>query len=285
MSVRLTIFCVAMMCMLDSTKPSAAAGTDPEQALCGSLREPLMFWLWQRIAGQPDAARLASIANLEPIRYTTRDGVKLGGYKLAARAPEGYMPKGYVPKGYVLVAQGNAMLADQLVADLQLIREQGFDVYVYDYRGYGRSEGNSRLAAIVDDYAEIIGHLNAQGYDRRMLYAISIGGVMLLNAIGQGQPVDAMVIDSTPSHISGFGCPAPYDPVRHLPQDSRRVLIISGARDTIVSPAQMAELIRVGASRGARIFQHEAFAHPYQDASLEIHRNRLNEVARFFAQQ
>jgi len=273
--LRLTVFFLAVMFMTDSSKPASAADVDAEQAVCGALREPLAFWLWQRIAGRPDETRVAHIANLQPIRFTTRDGVILGGYKLAAREP----------KGYVLVAQGNAMLADQLAADLQLFRERGFDVYLYDYRGYGLSEGKSRLAAIVADYAEIVAHLNAQGYARRLLYGISIGGVMLLNAVGRGHRFDAAVIDSTPSRISGFGCPESYDPVRHLPEDSARILIISGARDQIVSPAQMAELIRAGASRGAHVFRHDEFAHPYQDLSPDIHRLRLNAVAHFFMQE
>lgn len=261
--------------MADNSKPASAAGIDAEKAVCGALREPLAFWLWQRIAGRPDEARVAHIANLEPIRFATRDGVTLGGYKLAARAP----------KGYVLVAQGNAMLVDHLIADLQLLRELGFDVYLYDYRGYGLSGGKSRLAAIVSDYTEIVDHLNSLGYTRRLLYGISIGGVMLLNAVGRSHNFDAAVIDSSPSRISGFGCPESYDPVLHLPEDSSRIMIISGARDNVVSPAQMAQLILVGASHGAHVLRHDEFAHPYQDLSPAIHRHRLNEVARFFMQE
>jgi len=273
--MRIRFLFLAIMFMADSSKPAAAEAVNAEQAVCGAIREPLAFWLWQRIAGHPDAQRVAHIQNLEPIRFATRDGVTLSGYKLAARAP----------KGYVLVAQGNAMLADQLLDDLRLFRDLGFDVYLYDYRGYGLSGGKGRLAAIVADYAEIVAHLNTLGYKRRLLYGISIGGVMLLNAAGRDHNFDAAVIDSSPSRISGFGCPESYDPVGHLPQDSSRIMIISGARDTVVSPAQMAQLIAVAASRGAAILRHDAFAHPYQDSSHALHRHRLNEVARFLMQE
>jgi len=184
-----------------------------------------------------------------------------------------------------LVAQGNAMLVDQLVADLQLFREQGFDVYLYDYRGYGLSGGKSRLAAIIADYTDIIAHLNTLGYTRRFLYGISIGGVMLLNAVGRSHSFDAAVIDSSPSYISNYGCPESYDPMRHLPKDSSHIMIISGVRDLIVSPAQMAELIRIGTSRGAYVLRDVEFSHPFQDKSPEIHRRRLDEVTRFFMQE
>lgn len=269
--LRVTVFFLMVVIMLDGSKPTLAAEGDEEQAVCGALVEPLAFWLWRSVAGLPDEQRVAHIANLEPIGFTARDGVTLGGYKLAARAP----------RGYLLVAQGNAMLADQLVEDLQALRERGLDVYIFDYRGYGLSEGKSRLAAIVADYAEIVGHLNTLGYAQSLLYGISMGGVVLLNAVGREHHFDKAVIDSSPSRLSDLGCPKSNDPVSRLPEDCTRIMMISGALDTVVSPEQMAELIRVGASRGASILKHDEFAHPYQDASRAIHRHRLNEVAKF----
>ena len=274
-TLHLMILFMGAVFMVDSSKLAAAEEVDPEQAVCGALREPLAFWLWQRMAGRPNKSRIAHTPNVQSIRFTARDGVILGGYKIASR----------IPRGYVLVAQGNAMLVDQLVADLQLFREQGFDVYLYDYRGYGLSGGKGRLAAIIADYTDIVAHLNTLGYTRRFLYGISIGGVMLLNAVGRSHSFDAAVIDSSPSYISNYGCPESYDPMRHLPKDSSHIMIISGVRDLIVSPAQMAELIRIGTSRGAYVLRDVEFSHPFQDKSPEIHRRRLDEVTRFFMQE
>ncbi|MGH8523433.1 MAG: hypothetical protein ACREXY_04235 [Gammaproteobacteria bacterium] len=80
----------------------------------------------------------------------------MGGYKLRA----------VTPWGYLLVARGNAMLADHLIGEFQLIRDLGLDVYLYDYRGYGLSNGKNRLKALVSDYQEIVSALNAQDYRR-----------------------------------------------------------------------------------------------------------------------
>jgi hypothetical protein len=233
-----------------------------------------MFWLWRSTAGSPNPTRLAHITNLEQIRFKTRDGIELGGYKLAAKSA----------KGYLLVAQGNAMLADQLVADLQGFRDLGLDVYIFDYRGYGISKGKSRLVAIAGDYAELVSHLNSLGYDKRLLYGISMGGVILINAVGRSQSYTRLVVDSSPSRISDFGCPERYDPVAHLPEDSFRLMIISGAQDQVVTPRQMDELIRVAGSRRGRILRDNEFAHPYQDSTDATHRRRQNEVARFLLQ-
>ncbi len=249
--------------------------SDREVAVCGWMREPLAFWLWHRFAGAPDEQRLAGVTNVEPIRFRTRDGTELAGYKLVAAQP----------KGCILVAQGNAMLADHLVADLQPFRDLGFDVYIYDYRGYGLSAGKSRLAAIVTDYTEIVTDLHTRGYQRLLLYGISIGGVMLLNAVGESALYTALVVDSSPARISTFGCPESYDPVTHLPQDSSRVMIVSGERDRVVTPRQMDELLQVAGSRGAVILRDPDFAHPYQDASPEMHRRRQRAIAEFFLKQ
>jgi alpha/beta superfamily hydrolase len=251
-----------------------AQEADVEAAVCGSVREPLMFWLWRSTAGSPNSARVAHLTNLEQIRFKTRDGIELGGYKLAAKSA----------KGYLLVAQGNAMLADQLVADLQTFRDLGLDVYIFDYRGYGISKGKSRLVAIAADYAELAAHLNTAGYEKRLLYGISMGGVILLNAVGPGQAYTRLVVDSSPSRISDFGCPERYDPVAHLPEDSSRLMIISGAQDQVVTPRQMDELVRVAGSRRGRILRDNEFAHPYQDSTGATHRRRQNEVARFLLQ-
>lgn len=270
--LNLTVLFVVIVFLVQGTKLSAEEESIYEQAVCGKLREPIAFWLWQRMAGLADKTRVSHIKNIQPIEFKTRDGIILGGYKLAA----------HVPRGYILVAQGNAMLVDQIAADFEVFRKQGFDVYLYDYRGYGLSEGNSRLAAIISDYSDIVAHLNTLGYNRHFIYGISIGGVMLLNAVGRNHNFDAAVIDSSPSYISNYGCPESYNPMRHLPKDSSHIMIISGVRDLIVSPAQMAELIRIGKARGAYVYTDIEFSHPFQDKSSEIHRRRLNAVIRFF---
>jgi alpha-beta hydrolase superfamily lysophospholipase len=198
----------------------------------------------------------------------------LGGYRL--RAPG-------KPRGYLLVAQGNAMLADQIMGELQVFRDRGFDVYVYDYRGYGLSGGRSRLKAMISDYREIIAHLNRQDYRHRALYGMSMGGVVLLNAVGEKNDFSALVVDSSPSRISPLGCPEEFDPVNHLPADSSRIKIIGGGRDRVVRPEEMQELALAAGLRGAQVVQRAEFAHPFQDATAEIHRQRLKEVADFIA--
>jgi alpha/beta superfamily hydrolase len=245
--------------------------SDLETSVCGFLREPFAFWSFRNAAGGPDAARIQGIRDIERLAFATQDGRKLGGYKLRAADP----------KGYLLVAQGNAMLADQIIGEFQVFRDSGLDVYLYDYRGYGLSDGKSRLKAIVSDYREIVAALNSRNYHRRLLYGMSMGGVILLNSVGATDQYDAAVIDSSPSRISPLGCPESYDPVNHLPAEALRIKIIIGERDRVVLPTEMAELERTAKGRGAFVLRSPDFAHPFQDASREIHRRRFQAVADF----
>ncbi len=179
------------------------------------------------------------------------------------------------------MAQGNATLVDQIAHKMQTFRRLGVDVYLYDYRGYGLSDGKSRLHAIIEDYREITARLNAQPYRRRLLYGMSMGGVILMNAVAASGEYTALVVDSSPSRIARYGCPKRYDPVRHLPPDSSRILVIGGERDRVVPIAQVEELMRVAQSRGARVLRHPDLAHPFMDASAELHQSRFQAVADF----
>ena len=248
-----------------------------EQSICG-LKESIIFWLWNNTAGRPDPSRIANIKNLEDISFTTKDNRVLRGYRLKADSPDG---KAATTKGYLLVAQGNAMLADQIINHFQDFTSAGYDVYLFDYRGYGRSGGKRRLKAILSDYGEIIDHLDAHPYAKRLFYGMSFGGIVLLDAL-QGRLGSArLVIDSTPSRLSDYGCPEPHDPVNNLPQDCPHVLLITGNKDTVVRPAMSKELVDQVRMRGATLFQDPDLAHPFMDRDIRLHQRRINAVRSF----
>jgi predicted esterase len=67
--------------------------------------------------------------------------------------------------------------------------------------------------------------------------------------------------------------------------DGSRLKIISGEQDSVVRPAEMAELMQIAKKRGATVVSREEYAHPFQDADLTIRRRRLIEVADFLTQK
>ena len=248
--------------------------SDREDAICGSIKEPLVFWLWSSIPPAPDKNRIQDPLFIAPIEFKASDGAVLRGYRYASN--DGQNNKTH-PKGYVLVALGNAMIADQVVSDFKDFATQSIDVYIYDYRGYGNSDGKRRINAFIEDYKELVSSLN-KSYERTMLYGISIGGVVMMNVIGSAAKYDAAVIDSSPSKLSNYGCPERIDPLSNLPRDSQKILVITGKKDTVLNDAQTSGLRKLAERNGASTINHDDFSHPFMDTNIMTHRKRMKLV-------
>jgi len=248
-----------------------------EKAVCG-LKEPFYFWLWQRVAGRADSRRIDGLENVEEVSFRTIDGRTLRGYRLRAKR---CVSRDGQARGFLLVAPGNAMLADQVLAGFVPFARAGIDVYFYDYRGYGRSGGRSRLQAIVNDYRQISSQLRAGPYREHLYYGMSFGGIVLLNALEGNDPRARLVVDSSPARLSNHGCPETYDPVSHLPTDAGSILFVVGGRDTVVPPRDSAELVEAGVARGARVLRDPELNHPFMDGDPAAHERRMEAVRSF----
>lgn len=265
---RLGLFLLTLVC-----SPPTLADTDREATLCGFVKERLVFQIWSANTPSPNPTRVAAHPDIERVEFNTGDDKTLRGYRYAAA---GSHRNAISPKGYLLVALGNAMIADQLIAEMSDYAEAGYDVYVFDYRGYGNSEGKRRLGAMIEDYREIVGSLNQQ-YDRALLYGMSFGGLIMMNVLGSGAEFDAAVIDSSPSKLSDRGCPERVDPVQHVAEGfGQRLLVITGDADTVLGSDMTGALRRLAARKGARTHRGETFAHPFMDeAAVHAQRTEL----------
>lgn len=248
----LALFCSSAFAVT-SEQPSHSS---LEQAICG-VKEPITFWLWNLAAGSADASRVADLPQIEEVSLRTKDGRHLKGYKHKTFHPQA--------KGYLLIVQGNAMLADQIISSFHSFSEVGYDVYVIDYRGYGRSEGKRRFKAMLSDYREIIHYLDSLDYSSRAFYGMSFGGILLLDALRNDSQAKTLVIDSSPSRLSGYGCPLEHDPANNFPKQAQHTVVIVGAKDTIVPPEDSKELVTIARHNGATIIEDQAFGHPFVD--------------------
>ena len=80
----------------------------------------------------------------------TPDSLRLHGWKLFAEG---------APKASLLFFHGNAENISTHFANVYWLTEHGYAVYLFDYRGYGKSEGEAELDAIVDDMQLLIAHV------------------------------------------------------------------------------------------------------------------------------
>lgn len=257
--------------------PNFAFSADREATVCGWFKERMVFTMWSSMAPNPDASRVAGNSLIQRTEFTTADDKVLRGYKYQAQDENGLATE---PEGYILVAMGNAMIADLMITALERFSQRGYDIYIYDYRGYGESQGKRRINAIIEDYKELVAHLNTQ-YEKQLLYGISLGGAVMANVIGSAVQFDRAVIDSSPSRFSPHGCPERIDPAENIPDDAKNILVITGEKDSILGPDMTTEFRKQAEQKGASVFHGPNYSHPFMDSSHEIHNERVNRVINF----
>jgi len=67
----------------------------------------------------------------ESVSFETQDGVKLSGWFIPAESA----------RGVILFCHGNAGNISHRLDSIQIFHQLGLDVFIFDYRGYGESEG------------------------------------------------------------------------------------------------------------------------------------------------
>lgn len=265
---------LAMLSAVSAFAPARAESLPPsplEETVCGAFAERWAFQNWALAAGSPDDSLVAQVSNVSRKEFATEDGRTLVGFRLPAQGR---------PTGSLLFIQGNGMLVDRALRWLVPFADAGLDVYLYDFRGYGRSNGNRRLQAMTSDYRALLSHLATSAKQPVHVYAVSFGGVLLLNAINALPPTGRAVIDSTPSLVSPLGCPENFDPVRHVPPSAERLLFLAGSKDNVIPSATTQALSRAIAAARGRATVLDGFGHPFT-GSPEDHFRRLTHVVQF----
>lgn len=248
-----------------------------EDTVCGWFKERLLFQLWSSAAPEPDESRVYESELIERVEFTTSDNKVLRGYRYLSQVEDAETTS---PKGYILMALGNSMIADQIITSLKPFSNIGYDTYIFDYRGYGNSQGKRRINAFIEDYKEIVTDLNSK-YEKHMLYGISLGGAVIANVIGSGIEFDRAVIDSSPSKFSPYGCPERIDPIQNIPQNAENILVITGALDPVLGSDMTSGFRELAKERGATTYNGPNYSHPFMDQSIAIHTDRLSRTANF----
>lgn len=106
-------------------------------------------------------------------------------------------------KGLIFVAHGNAQnLSSHFTAWIWLI-EEGYEIFIFDYRGYGKSEGKIDLKGSIEDTFSALSYLEKSYEKEYFACGQSLGGSLLLNALDgrDNTMVKGVIIDSA---FTGF---------------------------------------------------------------------------------
>ena len=104
-------------------------------------------------------------------------------------------------KGTIVFAHGNAGNISSHLGFVYWLPKQGYNVFLFDYRGYGRSEGKPTAAGIVDDTQKAIAYAQSRTESQAgvVIYGHSLGGATSISALAQLDNRDylkGVVIDS-----------------------------------------------------------------------------------------
>lgn len=135
----------------------------------------------------PDAAGIT----YEDVFITSSDGLKLHGWKL--HAAENWFDMGKFDEskaaqktaGSILFFHGNGDNVSTQLPNTFWLAKEGFDLYVFDYRGYGLSQGNAELDTTIQDMELIIAHVVEQLPENEKLIIMghSLGAAMAIYSV------------------------------------------------------------------------------------------------------
>lgn len=131
-----------------------------------------LFVPYRPLPVTPDVAGIA----YEDIYITMSDGVRLHGWRLIAKGEK---------RGTILFFHGNGDNVSTQLPTSSWLPEQGYDVYVVDYRGYGRSDGKPELDAVINDMGSVIGFVIGRLPEDEKLIIVghSLGASMAIYAV------------------------------------------------------------------------------------------------------
>lgn len=130
----------------------------------------------------------------QDVRFKSADGTELLGLWFSAKKTPS--------KGVIVHFHGNAENMTSHYLSVYWLAAEGYDVFVFDYRGYGGSKGKKSLAGAIEDGAAAlrVARGRAGGAAQRLIVlGQSLGGALALAALERdgGEGVRGVILDST----------------------------------------------------------------------------------------
>lgn len=149
--------------------------------------------------GTPQASGLT----YQAIEFKSKDGTTLHGWFVPAKGLAN--PKNAL--GTVIHFHGNAQNISAHWHGIKWLPEQGFNVFLFDYRGYGQSQGKPSQQGLFDDSNAALDYVRQRAdvdTNKLLIFRQSLGGTNAITVVGAGNRagVKAVAIESTFSAYS-----------------------------------------------------------------------------------
>ncbi len=211
--------------------------------MTGALEQRLLYFPDSQIVATPAIFDLL----YEEVTLTTTDNVKLHGW---------FVP-GEEGKPVVLFFHGNAGNISHRLDNIRLLHKLGVAVLIFDYRGFGKSQGTPSEAGLTRDALAALDWLHNQDWenDQIVYFGRSLGAGVAVNLADRQKP--AKLILETPftsvramgrqhypllSMTLGWMIRDRFDSLEKISQSNMPLLVFQGDRDSIVPEAMAREL-------------------------------------------
>lgn len=207
----------------------------------------------------------------QDVELVAKDGTRLRNWYLPARGEQ---------RGRILFLHGNGENISTHLNAVAWLPDEGYAVFLLDYRGYGQSDGAPLLPSVFQDIQAAHHWLQQESSATPLiLLGQSIGGALGLTYAarwrGELPQFDTIVIESAPASLPQvareamaanwltwllqaptFLLPSAYDPEKTVGDlDSGRVLLMHGSKDRIVDVGHLQQLEQV--LPNAEVYRYE----------------------------
>jgi fermentation-respiration switch protein FrsA (DUF1100 family) len=193
----------------------------------------------------------------------------------------------------LLYLHGNAGNIGDRVDKIRFLKGLGWNIFAFDYRGYGLSQGSPTIEGVLEDSRAALHYLTEKigiPNEQIVLLGESLGGAMAVD-LAHAEPVAAVILESTFTTLRDLAhevyrflpsgvAPDVYrsiDLIRHI---KAPVLVIHGAEDEIVS-FSMGKKLFEAAPHPKRFFSVPGAHH--NDVYEKAGKDYLREIEEFFS--
>jgi uncharacterized protein len=202
------------------------------------MDQTFIFFPESRLAATPADFGLP----YEEVSFLAEDGTALHGW---------FVP-GEEGAPAILFFHGNAGNISHRIHNLRLFRERlGVSVFIFDYRGYGRSEGKPSEEGTYADARGALAWLQEKGWEpERIIYFGRSLGAGVATQLALEAPPAGLVLETPFPSIAAMGrkhypllyavlgrsVRSRYDTLEKIGEISAPLLVIQGSADSIVPP-------------------------------------------------